>query len=208
MNDSCLDDDGVWPLNDCHARVSVNKIWLICYMFLGLSMALVEVRKMLPRGIGGRVPGICASSLMWHIYDCLYRDRWALASLWDPGIKRICASVVTTSDARLQPIGSWGGCWPTACAPPSKGFVWACCAAGLTTVYYLYHLRGLTGFGLVLFHPNIIILWLSHNWIGVGELMMLFTYANGYVWILVCDCLYCNWLWLVITCKCLFLVHP
>ena len=23
----------LYPVNDCHARVSVNKIWLICYMF-------------------------------------------------------------------------------------------------------------------------------------------------------------------------------
>ena len=70
------------------------------------------------------------------------------------------------------------------------------CAAGVPR-YYLYHKRGLTGLGLVLFHPNIIILRLMHNMIGmgtgyecvthviVGWIHCICSFANVYVGLLI-----------------------
>ena len=134
---------------------------------------------------------------MWHIYDCLYRDRWASHRLGSTVKRNVCESDVQPQILSCSWYESWGGCWPTACAPPSKGFVWACCAAGLTTVYYLYHLRGLTGLGLVLFHPNIIILWQMHNWIGVWGTCGWFYIRK---WLCLDPCLWLLTLQLVVTC--------
>ena len=38
----------------------------------------------------GGVPWYIALSLMWHIYDCLYRDRWASHRLGSPVKCNVC----------------------------------------------------------------------------------------------------------------------
>ena len=61
-----------------------------------LELALVEVWKIeyyLGMSAGG-VPWFYASSLMWHIYDCLYRDRWASHRLGSTVKRNVCESDV------------------------------------------------------------------------------------------------------------------
>ena len=144
---------------------------------------------------------------MWHIYDCLYRDRWASHRPGSTVKRNVCESDVQPQILGCSRYESWGGCWPTACAPSIVWLVWACLRTGLTTVYYLYHLRGLTGLGLVLFHPNIIILWLYHNWIGVGELVVdlhMQMAMFGSMFVISYIAIGCD----LLICKCLLLVHP
>ena len=146
---------------------------------------------------------------MWHILWCLTRDRWASHRLGSTVKRNVCVSDIQPQILGLQADMNYEGTIsPIVCASSWIWVEWAYLRSRLNHQYYLYNMRGLTGLVLVLFHPNIIILWLIHNWIGVGELVVWFTYANGYVWIHVCYCLHCNWLWLVNICKCLFLVHP
>ena len=79
VNDSCLDDNDVGYMNDCHASMSVTRCVLICRMLLGLPN---ELSRDVGKASTYSSRSWCctltyASSLMWHIYDCLYRDRWA-----------------------------------------------------------------------------------------------------------------------------------
>jgi hypothetical protein len=54
----------------------------------------------------------------------------------------------------------------------------ALCAQQVYPRYYLYHKRGLTELGLVLFHSNLIILRLMHNMIGMGTSYENVTHVN------------------------------
>ena len=139
---------------------------------------------------------------------CLTRDRWASHRLGSMVKRNVCESDVQPQILGLQAdMNSEGTIRPIVCAPSWVWVEWACLCSRLNHQYYLYNLRGLTGLGLVLFHPNIIILWKWHNWIGDGNLWCYYI-CKLPCWIHVYNCLWCN---CVVTClnsKCLFLVHP
>ena len=144
---------------------------------------------------------------MWHIYDCLYRDRWASHCLGSTVKRNVCESGVQPQILGLQTdMNPEGTVRPTVCAPSWVWVEWACLRSRLNHQYYLYNMRGLTGLGLVLFHPNIIILWLGIIGFGDGNLWCCYICKLLY-WIVNFICLTCKCI-VYCYCKCFVLVHP
>ena len=116
---------------------------------------------------------------------------------WDPGLSVMYARVVTTLDTRsAADMNSKGAVGRQPVPHREFEFEWTCLRSRCSHQYYFYHMRGLTGLGLVLFHPNIILLWIWHNTIWGWGLMICDCYyiCKCYVGSLFMNCLYCNWL--------------
>ena len=162
---------------------------------LGLSRGVgrgVEIR-VLPRVSAGEYPGImlralCGIFMIVSIETGGHSLRSGIPELsvysCECSYNLGCSAAADTKPRGLS---------ANSLCPSVKGFVWACLRSRFNHRYYLYHLRGLTGLGLVLFHPNIIILWLIHNWIGVGELvidlhMQMLCWIHCYI-CLCCKCI-------------------
>ena len=94
-------------MNDCHARMSATRcVFNMTHVWDSrMSFGRGVEMQVLPRVLLVEYPNIYCFEPMWHIYDCLYRDRWASHRLGSV-VKRNVCEVVATSDARLQPIGS------------------------------------------------------------------------------------------------------
>ena len=121
---------------------------------------------------------------MWHILWCLTRDRWASHHPGSTVMSNVCEWYQHTlgySVCRLIWI-LWGLIGQLVCAPSWVGVEWACLRSRCNQQYYLYNMRGLTGFGLMLFHPNIIILWLGI--IGLGWELVMLLHMQFLCWIL------------------------
>ena len=106
VNDSCLDDNDVGYMNDCHASMRVTRCVIICRMF-GTLNGLWPRRGKSKYLLGCRREStlIYASSLC-GIFMIVSIETGGPRIDRDPRLRVTNASVVTTSDARLQPIGS------------------------------------------------------------------------------------------------------
>ena len=134
VNDSCLGYNDIGYMNDCHARMRVTRCVIICRM-LGLSMGFGrDVGKASTcSGFGGRVPWFMLPALC-GIFMIVSIETGGPRIDRDPWLRVTNASVVTTSDARLQPIWILRGLFGQQ-PVPHREFLMSgpVCAAGVAT---------------------------------------------------------------------------
>jgi len=99
------------------------------------ELALVEMweNKYLLGMSAGGVPWYIALSLMWHIYDCLYRDRWASHRLGSPVKCNVCECSYNLRCSAAADTNLEGAVGRQPVPLRQRVLCGPVCAAGLTT---------------------------------------------------------------------------